>query len=1057
MKRSKTLFSTIAKSCLFSLILLSQQSFGQFQMEKLDRGVVSVRTGNNNFISWRWLGTEDDITFNLYRGATKVNANPLAVCNYTDNGAAANSSYTVRAIVAGVEQAASPASTPWAQQYMKVPITAPAGGTTPADEAYTYNANDASVADLDGDGQWEIILKWDPSNAKDNSQSGYTGNTFIDAYKLNGTRLWRIDFGRNVRAGAHYLDFMVYDFDGDGKAEMMARTAEGTKDGTGVVIGNANADYRSTAGYVLTGPEYITVFNGQTGKAMATRALFPARGTVSDWGDAYGNRVDRFKACVAYLDGKRPSAVFIRGYYAKWGCEALDWRDGQLTQRWTYMCPNVKTNPCYEEGAHSVSVADVDGDGRHEIIMGSNIIDDNGTMYYNTTIGHGDALHVSDMDPDIAGLEISHIQEPVGDAGLYMYSGKDKKVMWKKATAAGSTEGPGRGVCADISAAYKGAESWVSGGGIPGVFDCKGNLTTLATPQSCNFLAWWDGDLLRELLNNTMIDKFGTGRLLTAYNIAPIASNNGSKSTPSLSGDLFGDWREEVIWRAAANDALYIFTTTTPSTYKFRTFMHDPQYRVAIAWQNTGYNQPPHLSYYLGEGMATPTKPNITIIGGSAANVAPTTSITSPANNATFASPTSIVFNANAADSDGNVSKVDFYNGTTLIGTDNDGAPYTITWPNVAVGTYIITTKATDDDGAVGTSAAITVTVTSPNTAPTVSLTSPTNNTIVNGTPATISITATAADVNGGTISKVEFFNGTALLFSDANAPYEYSWTGVLAGSYAITAVATDNLGATTTSSVVNISVLDLPTDCNGVKGGTAITDICDRCVGGTTGLVPCKALIEAELACAFDGILEATNEGFNGDGYVNTTNALGSSLTFVLNAANTGNAVINFRYAGTTDRAAQLTVNGTAIAGSIAFTNTVTWIDWTVIDVTVPLVAGSNILKLTATQAAGLANIDQIGLVSAGITAGNCGIITGTEEGEIVKQIALFPNPSASEFNLQLPEKSDVKVTSIQGVTIETAKDIRGLQFGEEYAAGVYFVEVTSNGTTQVTRVVKK
>lgn len=605
---------------MFLFLGICSFSQAQYQIEKLDRGVVAVSIGGTKvFVSWRWLGDEDDISFNLYRNGTKVNATPLTVTNYTDNAGSTTASYAVKTVVNGVEQAISPSVTPWAKQFLKVPITAPDSMKTPDGVWAKYSAGDASIADLDGDGEWEIILKWDPSNAKDNSQSGYTGNTFIDAYKLDGTRLWRVDFGINIRSGAHYLDFMVYDFDGDGKAEMMARTADGTKDGTGVVIGSKTADYRTSGGYILSGPEYITVFNGETGKAMATRDLYPPRGTVSDWGDGYGNRVDRFKACVAYLDGKKPSAVFTRGYYAKWGAEALDWRNGQFTQRWSYMCANDNTAPCYEEGAHSLSVADVDNDGKQEVITGSLILDDNGTIYYNTAKGHGDALHVSDLDPDIAGIEVFHIQEPVGDAGVYMYSGKDKKIMWKKPSVAGSGEGPGRGVSADISATWRGAESWVIGGGISdSVMDCKGKFVGGA-PKSgsaftCNFLVWWDGDPLRELLTNTMIDKYGTGRILTAYNIAPIASNNGSKATPCLSGDIIGDWREEVIWRGSANDALYIFTTTTASTYKFRTLMSDPQYRVAIAWQNTGYNQPPHLSYYLGDGMATPAKPNLALV-----------------------------------------------------------------------------------------------------------------------------------------------------------------------------------------------------------------------------------------------------------------------------------------------------------------------------------------------------------------------------------------------------------------------------------------------------------
>lgn len=1051
MKRSK--LHLLPFACF---LLFAQLVFGQYQMEKLNRGVVAVRTGANNFISWRFLGNEDDnVTFNLYRGTTKVNATPLNVTNYTDNGAAANSTYAVRAIINGTEQPLSETASVWGQQYLTVPLQIPAGGTTPAAEAYTYSASDCSIGDVDGDGAYEIFVKWEPSNAKDNSQSGYTGNVYIDCYKLNGTRLWRIDLGRNIRAGAHYTQFMVYDFDGDGKAEMACKTSDATKDGAGTVIGNANADYRSTAGYVLTGAEYLTMFNGQTGKIMQTINYVPLRGTVSSWGDNYGNRVDRFLAGVAYLDGKKPSLISCRGYYTRAVVVAWDWVNGAFVRRWTFDS-NVSGSQYTGQGDHSLSIGDVDDDGKQEVIYGAFVIDDNGTPLYNTTFGHGDALHVSDFDPTNPGLEIFNIQERDDDDDCYLYSALQKRVIWKKGATGG--EGPGRGAAGNISDNSAGAEFWVAGGqGLTGApWSPTGASTGLAGPASCNFLIWWDGDLARELQNGTMIDKHGTGRLLTG---SGVSSNNGSKSTPNLSGDILGDWREELILRTSDNTALRIYTTINPTTHKIRTLVHDAMYRVALAWQNTAYNQPPHPSFYLGTGVALPKKPNITIIGGSDINVGPTTSITSPANNAIFnTAPTSITINANAADSDGNVTKVDFYNGTTLIGSD-DATPYTFTWTNVAVGTYSLTTKATDNDGAVTTSAAITVTVTSPNAAPTVSITSPTNNATVNGTPATIAITATAADANG-TVSKVEFFNGTTLLFSDATGPYEYSWTGVEAGTYTITAVATDNGGATTTSSPVVISVSALPTDCNGVSGGSATNDQCGRCVGGSTGKTACASFAEAETsACEFDGILESSNEGFYAEGYINVPNAIGSAISFVVNASNAGTATLSFRYANGTapDRPGQISVNGTAVPGTVSFPTTGTWIEWDVTDASVQLNAGSNIVILSATTASGLANIDQIGLVNAGLSLGNCGIVTGMEEGKTANQILLFPNPSINQFNLQLPEKSDVKVMNVQGVTMESAKDIHNLQFGEEYAAGVYFVQVTTNGTTEVLRVVKK
>ncbi len=305
------------------------------QVEALDRGVVSVYTGSGNLVSWRWLGTDpDSVSFNLYRAGTKVNSSPITgSTNYFHSGAPAHADYTVRAIVNGVEQGDSVHAIQFRTGYKDVPISPPSGGTTPDGVAYTYEANDASVGDLDGDGALDLVLKWQPTNAKDNSQSGYTGNTIVDGIKLDGTRLWRIDLGRNIRSGAHYTQFQVYDYDGDRKAEVAMKTADGTVDGGGTVIGSSSADHRNSSGYVLSGPEYLTMFNGQTGRAMQSVDYVPARGTVSSWGDSYGNRVDRFLAGTAYLDGSRPSLIMARGYYT------LCIRDRGTTVRARTVCP----------------------------------------------------------------------------------------------------------------------------------------------------------------------------------------------------------------------------------------------------------------------------------------------------------------------------------------------------------------------------------------------------------------------------------------------------------------------------------------------------------------------------------------------------------------------------------------------------------------------------------------------------------------------------------------------------------------------------------------------
>ncbi|WFE52741.1 cellulose binding domain-containing protein [Micromonospora sp. WMMD1155] len=580
---------------------------GGLQMENLDRGLISVRSGSANLVSWRLLGTENSaVSFNLYRGSTRVNASPITgATNYLDSGAAAGSAYTVRAVVGGVEQAASAPALQFGAGYLDVPLQVPAGGSTPSGESYTYSANDASVGDLNGDGTYEIVLKWEPSNAKDNSQSGYTGNVYVDAYTLTGTRLWRVDLGRNIRAGAHYTQFQVYDYDGDGSAEVAMKTADGTRSGTGQVIGSSSADHRNSSGYVLSGPEYLTMFNGQTGAILSTVAYDPPRGTVSSWGDSYGNRVDRFLAGTAYLDGQRPSLIMARGYYTRAVIAAWDLRNGTLTKRWTFDSNSSGNGAAAGQGNHQLSVADVDGDGRQEIVYGAATIDDNGRLLHSTGNGHGDALHVGDLDPSRSGLEVFKVDEDGSKPSSYFADARTGRVLWST-PASGDN---GRGVSADIWAGSPGAESWSSAAS--GLADTRGQNIG-RKPSSANFLAWWDGDPVRELLDGTKIDKYGTGGETRLLDGSGVASNNGTKSTPALSGDILGDWREEVIWRTTDSRALRIYSTPTPTNVRLYTLMHDPQYRVAIAWQNTAYNQPPHPGFFIGNGMgSSPPTPNI--------------------------------------------------------------------------------------------------------------------------------------------------------------------------------------------------------------------------------------------------------------------------------------------------------------------------------------------------------------------------------------------------------------------------------------------------------------
>jgi len=602
---------------LLFLLFSTAAVFGQRQMEKLGRGVVALRKGDDAvYVGWRLLGTDpDNISFNLYRKSgskNKVRVNKLPITKTTDFADTESdpgqiNAYSVRPIINGAEQMESrpfliPANDP-VKGYLSIPLKTPDG----------YTPNDISAGDLDGDGEYEIILH-QTGRAHDNSHNGYTDPAIFQAYRMDGTLLWEINLGKNIREGAHYTQFMVYDLDGDGLAEFACKTADGTTDGKGKVIGDAMKDWRNANGKILSGPEYFTVFNGKTGEAMATTDYIPGRGKTSGWGgrggnggnDNDGNRVDRFTACIAYLDGKRPSIVMCRGYYGRTVLAAWDWRGGKLISRWVFDTKDG-SNPYSGMGNHNLSVADVDNDGKDEIIYGSMCVDDNGKGLYTTGFRHGDAIHVSDLDPQHPGLEVfgvHEIEEGTKGPGAVLYDAKTGAVLWRGS----EDEDVGRGVAENIDPSLTGAQLWYSGS--DGLLDIKGKRVG-ETPPSTNFLIWWDGDLSRELLDGNHIDKYKGGRLLTATGCV---SNNGSKANPALSADLTGDWREEVIFRTEDNRELRVYSTTIPSQHRLYTLMHDPQYRLSIAWQNVGYNQPPHTSFYLGKGMKKAPQPNIITI-----------------------------------------------------------------------------------------------------------------------------------------------------------------------------------------------------------------------------------------------------------------------------------------------------------------------------------------------------------------------------------------------------------------------------------------------------------
>jgi hypothetical protein len=607
----------------------------QYQMENLDRGVVAVAVTGGIYVGWRMLGTEYDaaapsrVSYNVYRDGTKI-ASVTDSTNYLDSAGTATATYTVTAVIDSVEQTASTAAPVWTQNALTIPLQVPTGGTldrttaTQTDPTYAYAANDGSTGDLDGDGKLDIVLKWEPTNAQDNANAGFTGNTIVDGYKLDGTLLWRIDLGRNIRSGAHYTQFVVYDFDGDGKAEIAMKTAPGTKDGTGsfLHLGPAatdddSADYRNDSGYVLSGPEYLTVFSGSTGAELATVNFEIARGTVSSWGDSYGNRVDRFLASAGFVrdtgigqnaSGK-PSILMARGYYTRATVTAWNYRDGTLSKLWTYDSNLAATGSAAGQGAHHMAVADADGDGAQELIYGAATIDSNGCFKCSTTLGHGDALHVTDLVPSRPGLEVFMPHESKTGPSYDVRNANTCEVL---VTGPVTGKDTGRGVAGDVLASNAGAEMYAGSGLLSAT---TGATVGTAPAPPPNFLIWWDADESRELLDKTTIYKYvdptATANLSTLLTGASCDYNNGTKATPVLVADLLGDWREEVIWRKSDNSALILYTTTAVTTRRLYTLMHDPQYRMHITSQQTAYNQPPHPSFHIGDGMVTPPNPKI--------------------------------------------------------------------------------------------------------------------------------------------------------------------------------------------------------------------------------------------------------------------------------------------------------------------------------------------------------------------------------------------------------------------------------------------------------------
>ena len=630
------------------------------QMEKLDRGLIAIKTDGGVYLSWRLFDSEDNIfgsadknvSFNVYRDGKKI-SEVATKTNYVDSTVGTN--YSVAPVINGVEGDKCDAVTVNENSYFDIPLSKPDDETIydpSGNELATYSffPADCSTGDVDGDGEYEIIVKWTSSEHDVGSPGdpAYSGTVHLAAYKLDGTKLWKNDIalGKNVYSSAHTVQFLVYDFDGDGKSEVICQTSLGSKDGQGKYVSNAaqtdeeikaitdeqnsTADYRGY-GRVVEGKEFLTVFNGETGVAMDTISLPTTRGSENgvDYGDDFGNRSNRFVSDIAYLDGEKPYAIYLRGYYfgrngkQRTSIAGISWDGTALSP--TYRFDTQKGQEGYFDGAyqyvgngnHNCTVADVDNDGKDEFITGALCMEVNDDNEFRpkwcTYLQHGDALHIGNYDPTHTGFEFFTVHEDSGtnslsgnditlDFGMSVIDAETGNIMFHE----GASDDTGRGVMANVGAggyyqiwsAKNSARQ--SNGGTD--FTTATSLTGRNTP-SMNFRIFWDGDLYDNLLNGANITDWNGRNMSNIFSAGnyDCVSINGTKANPSLQADLFGDWREEVVYPTSDGTALRVFSTTDTTDYKIKTLMQDPVYRSGVAAEQTAYNQPPHVGFYMGK------------------------------------------------------------------------------------------------------------------------------------------------------------------------------------------------------------------------------------------------------------------------------------------------------------------------------------------------------------------------------------------------------------------------------------------------------------------------
>ena len=600
---------------LTAIMLMCVGISAQRTTDKLDRGLVAVPSGSGSFVSWRIFGEEYyDTEYNLYRNGTKI-AGPLSVSNYVDSGGKAGSKYQVAAVVRGQEQEKCAEVARLSQQYIQFAV-GKLYSRRGTDITASYNINDIALADVDGDGVSEFILKrnYGPDKQSVNNDSAYN---CLECYNLKGDRLWWIDLGPNMVSGPdEQYDAVGYDWDGDGKAEVLMRGADNMiihhPDGTTTNIGNMTVNTRNTvnqtdgnAAYTNYGNEYLLYLEGATGKPYSIGSgstplwmTYPLpRGNAGDWGDGYGHRSTKHYFGAPFLDGRKPYIYLGRGCYTKHHMKAFSVNPTthKLTLYWEW---KGESWPYSGQGYHNFGIADVDWDGRDEICFGSMVIDDNGKGLHTTGLGHGDAQHCSDFDPYRHGQEIFACNE---DSPAMNYRNATTGKIYYRLQ---STDDDGRALCGNFSNDYPGA---IGHSSQSGTISCVSDKVIAGGPSGFtnNWRIYWDGDLLEEGLDGAN-SREGAARVFKGngsivFTADGTANCNWTKNTPSAAGDILGDWREEIIARTADNKYVRIYTTNIKTNYRNYTLWHDHQYRQGMVWETMGYNQPPHASYFLGE------------------------------------------------------------------------------------------------------------------------------------------------------------------------------------------------------------------------------------------------------------------------------------------------------------------------------------------------------------------------------------------------------------------------------------------------------------------------